>query len=48
MASLFEAMDLPEEWKTNLGTDWLHIDQHPLGRPGKHCFQGVLNFNGSD
>ena len=33
-----------EEWRTNLGTDWLHIDQHPLGRPGKHCFQGVLNL----
>ncbi len=33
-----------KEWKTNLGTDWLHIDQHPLGRPGKHCFQGVLNL----
>ena len=33
-----------EEWKTNLGSDWLHIDQHPLGRPGKHCFQGVLNL----
>ena len=33
-----------QEWKTNLGTDWLHIDQHPLGRPGKHCFQGVLNL----
>ena len=33
-----------EEWKTNLGSDWLHIDQHPIGRPGKHCFQGVLNL----
>ena len=33
-----------KEWKTNLGTDWLHIDQHPVGRPGKHCFQGVLNL----
>lgn len=33
-----------EEWKTNFGSDWLHIDQHPIGRPGKHCFQGVLNL----
>ena len=31
-------------WKTNLGSSWLHIDQHPIGRPGKHCVQGLVNL----
>ena len=33
-----------EAWRTNLGNSWLHIDQHPLGRPGKHCVQGLVNL----
>ena len=31
-------------WKTNEGNSWLHIDQHPIGRPGKHCVQGLVNL----
>ena len=31
-------------WKTNTGNSWLHIDQHPIGRPGKHCVQGLVNL----
>lgn len=31
-------------WKTNAGNSWLHIDQHPIGRPGKHCVQGLVNL----
>lgn len=31
-------------WKTNPGNSWLHIDQHPIGRPGKHCVQGLVNL----
>ena len=31
-------------WKTNEGNSWLHIDQHPVGRPGKHCVQGLVNL----
>ena len=31
-------------WKTNEGGSWLHIDQHPIGRPGKHCVQGLVNL----
>ena len=31
-------------WRTNDGPTWLHIDQHPIGRPGKHCVQGVVNL----
>ena len=22
----------------------MHIDQHPIGRPGKHCVQGLVNL----
>jgi len=31
-------------WRTNEGNSWLHIDQHPIGRPGKHCVQGLVNL----
>jgi len=31
-------------WRTNDGPSWLHIDQHPIGRPGKHCVQGLVNL----
>jgi ectoine hydroxylase-related dioxygenase (phytanoyl-CoA dioxygenase family) len=31
-------------WKTGLGGSWLHIDQHPIGRPGKQCVQGLVNL----
>ncbi|MEM7019692.1 MAG: phytanoyl-CoA dioxygenase family protein [Pseudomonadota bacterium] len=33
-----------EAWRTNEGNSWLHIDQHPIGRPGKHCVQGLVNL----
>lgn len=31
-------------WRTNDGPSWMHIDQHPIGRPGKHCVQGLVNL----
>ncbi len=31
-------------WRTNDGPGWMHIDQHPIGRPGKHCVQGLVNL----
>ena len=31
-------------WKTNRGGSWLHIDQHPITRRGKHCVQGLVNL----
>lgn len=31
-------------WKTNRGGSWLHIDQHPIGRPGRQCVQGLVNL----
>ena len=33
-----------EHWRTNDGPSWMHIDQHPIGRPGKHCVQGLVNL----
>ena len=31
-------------WRTNDGPSWMHIDQHPIGRPGRHCVQGLVNL----
>jgi len=31
-------------WKTNRGGSWLHIDQHPITRPGMQCVQGLVNL----
>lgn len=31
-------------WETNRGGSWLHIDQHPIGRPGFHCVQGLVSL----
>ena len=31
-------------WRTNDGPTWMHIDQHPIGRPGRHCVQGLVNL----
>lgn len=31
-------------WETTRGGSWLHIDQHPLGRPGFHCVQGLVSL----
>jgi hypothetical protein len=37
-----------EQWRTNEGLTWMHIDQHPIGRPGKHCVQGLVNLLPTD
>lgn len=31
-------------WRTNRGGSWLHIDQHPIARPGFHCVQGLVSL----
>lgn len=31
-------------WLTTRGGSWLHIDQHPIGRPGFHCVQGLVSL----
>ena len=42
--SLWRPWSKNAAWKTGLGGTWLHIDQHPIGRPGKHCVQGLVNL----
>ncbi len=42
--ALWRPWAINPNWKTNRGGSWLHIDQHPIGRPGKHCVQGLVNL----
>jgi hypothetical protein len=42
--ALWRPWALNPAWKTNRGGSWLHIDQHPIARPGKHCVQGLVNL----
>ena len=42
--SIWRPWTYQSRWRTNEGASWLHIDQHPLGRPGKHCVQGLVNL----
>jgi hypothetical protein len=42
--ALWRPWALNPAWKTNRGGSWLHIDQHPITRPGKHCVQGLVNL----
>jgi hypothetical protein len=42
--ALWRPWKLNPAWKTNRGGSWLHIDQHPITRPGKQCVQGLVNL----
>lgn len=42
--ALWRPWSLNEAWKTNRGGAWLHIDQHPISRPGRQCIQGLVNL----
>ena len=42
--SLWRPWSHNHRWRTNEGVSWMHIDQHPVGRPGKHCVQGLVNL----
>jgi hypothetical protein len=42
--ALWRPWALNEAWKTNRGGSWLHIDQHPITRPGLQCVQGLVNL----
>ena len=42
--SLWRPWSFNPAWKTNLGSSWFHIDQHPIGRTGLHCVQGLVNL----
>jgi hypothetical protein len=42
--ALWRPTSVDPEWRTNRGGSWLHIDQHPIGRPGFHCVQGLVSL----
>ncbi len=42
--ALWRPPSVDPEWRTNRGGSWLHIDQHPIGRPGFHCVQGLVSL----
>jgi len=42
--ALWRPWKLNPAWKTNRGGSWLHIDQHPITRPGKQCVQALVNL----
>ncbi len=42
--ALWRPTHVDPEWRTNRGGSWLHIDQHPIGRPGFHCVQGLISL----
>lgn len=42
--ALWRPSSVEPEWQTNRGGSWLHIDQHPVGRPGFQCVQGLVNL----
>jgi Phytanoyl-CoA dioxygenase (PhyH) len=42
--ALWRPWAINEDWKTNRGGAWLHIDQHPITRPGFHCVQGLVSL----
>jgi len=42
--ALWRPWALNEKWKTNRGGSWLHIDQHPITRPGLQCVQGLVTL----
>jgi hypothetical protein len=42
--ALWRPWPMNEAWKTNRGGSWLHIDQHPITRPGQQCVQGLVSL----
>ena len=42
--ALWRPPSVDPSWRTTRGGSWLHIDQHPTGRPGFHCVQGLVSL----
>lgn len=42
--ALWRPPSVDPNWLTTRGGSWLHIDQHPVGRPGFHCVQGLVSL----
>ncbi len=42
--ALWRPRDVDPGWETTRGGSWLHVDQHPIARPGMHCVQGAVSL----
>ena len=42
--ALWRPTDVDPKWETTRGGSWLHVDQHPITRPGMHCVQGAVSL----
>lgn len=42
--ALWRPTDVDPSWATDRGGAWLHIDQHPISRPGRQCVQGAVTL----
>jgi hypothetical protein len=42
--ALWRPTTLDASWATDRGGAWLHIDQHPISRPGLQCVQGAVTL----
>lgn len=42
--ALWRPTDIDPSWATDRGGAWLHIDQHPISRPGRQCVQGAVTL----
>ena len=42
--ALWRPTDIDPSWATDRGGVWLHIDQHPITRPGLQCVQGAVTL----
>ncbi len=45
--ALWRPTDVDPAWETTRGGSWLHVDQHPITRPGFHCVQGAVSLMAS-
>jgi len=42
--ALWRPTDVDPTWATDRGGAWLHVDQHPISRPGRQCVQGAVTL----
>jgi len=42
--ALWRPTSVDATWETDRGGAWLHIDQHPITRPGRQCVQGAVTL----
>lgn len=42
--ALWRPSSVDPAWQTTRGGSWMHVDQHPIARPGFHCVQGAVSL----